>query len=599
MNSVPLIRVENLHHTYSADSPQLVRALRGVNLSIQPGEFLAIVGHNGSGKSTLARHLNGLLLPTLGDVWVKGWNTKDPSHRVDIRSTVGMVFQSPDNQIVATIVEEDVAFGPENLGLPRREIRARVEWALETVGMQEYRNRAPHKLSGGQKQRVALAGILALKPQVLVLDETTALLDPLGREQVMKVARRLNEQGVTIVAITHFMREAVYADRVIVMNEGQIALEGTPREVFKQVDRLRRLQLDAPEVTLLAQRLHSRIPTFREDVLTASEFVEATKAVVGPDPQPQVRVPVSAQSPNHPITQSPDHPFQLVDVRQLEYVYMRGTPLETPALHGVDLQVGRGQTIGVIGHTGSGKSTLIQHLNGLLRAQRGTVRVLDYDLSNPKTDLRRVRQRVGLAFQFPEVQLFERFVGDDVAFAPWQMGIRGEELKTRVTEAMEAVGLPFHAFKDRPLHTLSGGEKRRAALAGVLAAKPEILVLDEPTAGLDPRGHQDLLARLMALRASWGMTLILVSHNMDDILRLCDSVVVLAEGRTVTSGTPFEIFSRPERLATLGLGLPQLVEVLHALSQSGFHISEGALTLDQAEEEISKLWMRVPAGVDR
>ena len=239
-----ILRIEKLHHTYNSASTRPVQALRDVTLTIHKGEYVAILGHNGSGKSTLARHLNGLLAPTQGDVWVKGWNTKDQAAMRNIRSTVGMVFQTPDNQIVATIVEEDVAFGPENLGVPQQEMVQRVHDALEQVGMWDFRHRAPHLLSGGQKQRICIAGVLAMQPEVLVLDESTAMLDPQGREEVLAIAHRLNrEQGVTVVAITHFMQEAVNADRVIVMAEGQIVMEGAPRELFRQADQLRALHL--------------------------------------------------------------------------------------------------------------------------------------------------------------------------------------------------------------------------------------------------------------------------------------------------------------------------------------------------------------------
>src|SRR5262249_52120879 len=229
-------------------------------------------------KSTLARHLNALLLPTQGDVWVNNWNSKERSRWRDIRSTVGMVFQSPDNQIVATIVEEDVAFGPENLGVPRSEIVRRVEWSLEQVDMLPFRQRAPHRLSGGQKQRVCLAGVLAMQPAVLVLDEATALLDPLGRQEVLDIVRRLNQQqGVTVVAITHFMHEAIQADRIVIMAAGEIVLQGTPRELFRQVDRLRALQLDVPQVTEVALALHDHLPDFPTDMLTPEELVMALK----------------------------------------------------------------------------------------------------------------------------------------------------------------------------------------------------------------------------------------------------------------------------------------------------------------------------------
>lgn len=577
----PILRIENVHYTYHAHSARAIHALRGISFTVQPGEYVAIIGHNGSGKSTLAKHLNGLLVPTQGDVWVKSWNTKDAQHRIDIRSTVGMVFQSPDNQIVATIVEEDVAFGPENLGVPRSEIHQRVNWALDTVEMQSYRHRAPHLLSGGQKQRVAIAGILAMKPEVLVLDEATALLDPLGREEVMRVARRLNQQGTTIIAITHLMHEAALADRVLVMENGVIAMQGTPREIFRQADRLRDLQLDVPEITQLAQRLHAHDSQFPNDVLTVDEFVQA---MMKDERRRTMDTRLSNLAGSSP---RPTNPSDCIKVNRLEHTYLRGTPLETVALRGIDLHVGRGEIVGIIGQTGSGKSTLIQHLNGLLRPQRGEVRVLDYNLGDAKTDVRTLRQRVGLVFQFPEAQLFEQYVGDDVAFAPWQMGLRGEELRARVREAMDAVGLSFDSFKDRPLYSLSGGEQRRAALAGVLAMKPEILVLDEPTAGLDPRGHKDILQRLMKLRRDWQMTLVVVSHNMEDIARLCDRVYVIADGETVTYGTPREIFSQPQPLIERGLGVPQITAAMHALRTHGINVRTEVLTIEEAVEQFS------------
>lgn len=274
MSDEPIIRIENLHFAYNAESENPIVALRDINLEIQKGEYVVIIGHNGSGKTTLAKHLNALLIPTEGDVWVRGMNTKDRSRLRDIRSTVGMVFQIPDNQLVATIVEEDVAFGPENLGIPPEEIRERVDWALEIVDMFPFRNRAPHLLSAGQKQRVAIAGVMAMKPECLVLDESTTLLDPAGRQEVLDVVRRLNnEEGITVVAITHFMHEAVWADRVIVLERGRMVMEGPPREVFGQVERLRALQLDIPQVTELAYQLHKRRPSFPANLLTVEEVV--------------------------------------------------------------------------------------------------------------------------------------------------------------------------------------------------------------------------------------------------------------------------------------------------------------------------------------
>lgn len=267
----PIIRIEGLHFHYNPQSEHPIHAIKGIDLEIYPGEYLVVVGHNGSGKSTLAKNINVLLKPTEGNVWVENMNTRDSANTLAIRSEVGMVFQIPDNQIVATIVEEDVAFGPENLGVPDDELQERVEWALGVVDMLDYRRRPPHRLSAGQKQRVAIAGVMAMKPKVLILDESTAMLDPEGRRDVLAAVRQLNEEGVTVIAITHFMHEAAEGNRVIVMEAGKIVTEGTPREVFSHVEELRALQLDVPQTTELAYQLNQRDSTFPPDLLLVED----------------------------------------------------------------------------------------------------------------------------------------------------------------------------------------------------------------------------------------------------------------------------------------------------------------------------------------
>ncbi len=270
-----LIRVEGLTHIYQTRQGQELRAVDGVDLEIAPGEFIAIIGHNGSGKSTLAKHFNALLTPTSGRVLVAGISTSDTGRLWEIRQKVGMVFQNPDNQIVATTVEEDVAFGPENLGVAPAEIRRRVDEALQAVGMEEYVRHAPHLLSGGQKQRVAIAGVLAMRPACIVLDEPTAMLDPVGREEVLHTIKRLNqEEGITVILITHFMEEAVEAGRVIVMEKGKVVMDGKPKEVFSQVRRLKELHLDVPPITELAQSLAGEGVPVSPDTLTVEEMVQ-------------------------------------------------------------------------------------------------------------------------------------------------------------------------------------------------------------------------------------------------------------------------------------------------------------------------------------
>ena len=252
-----------------------VPAVKDVNLSVEPGEFIAILGHNGSGKSTLAKHFNALLLPSEGCIVVDGM---DENHTWDVRSTAGMVFQNPDNQIIGQVVEEDVGFGPENLGVPTKEIWERVEESLKAVGMYEYRKYSPNKLSGGQKQRVSIAGVLAMHPKCIVLDEPTAMLDPNGRKDVIRAARALNDvENVTIILITHYMEEVIYADRVFVMDEGKVVMQGTPREIFSQVERLKHLRLDVPQVTLLAYELQKSGLKLPDGILTAQELTEELK----------------------------------------------------------------------------------------------------------------------------------------------------------------------------------------------------------------------------------------------------------------------------------------------------------------------------------
>lgn len=274
-NAETIIEIKNLEFSYEDAEKKKSTVLKGINLSIKKGEFLAILGHNGSGKSTLAKHLNAILVPQNGSVAVEGIDTADENALYDIRQRVGMVFQNPDNQLVATIVEEDVAFAPENLGVPEAEIRKRVDYALDAVNMSEFSKHAPHMLSGGQKQRIAIAGVLAMKPDVLVMDEPTAMLDPIGRREIMETVKKLNrEENITVVMITHFMEEAAQADRVVVMNRGESVMEGTPKEVFAHVEELKKIGLDVPQTTELLYLLKKSGVEIKQDLLTVDECVE-------------------------------------------------------------------------------------------------------------------------------------------------------------------------------------------------------------------------------------------------------------------------------------------------------------------------------------
>lgn len=275
-----MIKIKNLVHEYirrdeDENVVDIKRAVDGINIEVEPGEFIAVLGHNGSGKSTLAKHINAILYPSEGTVWVNGMDTAAEENLWKVRQSAGMVFQNPDNQIIGSVVEEDVGFGPENMGIPTEEIWQRVEESLKAVGMWQYRKQSPNRLSGGQKQRVAIAGVVAMHPKCIVLDEATAMLDPSGRKEVLRAVRALNMvEKVTIIHITHYMEEVIYADKVFVMDQGKVVMQGTPKEIFSRVEELQQLRLDVPQVTLLAHELKKAGMPMEDGILTIEELME-------------------------------------------------------------------------------------------------------------------------------------------------------------------------------------------------------------------------------------------------------------------------------------------------------------------------------------
>lgn len=554
-------------------------ALRNISFSINEGEFVAIVGRNGSGKSTLAKHLNGLLLPTGGTVCVFGKYTHAEELVWEIRSQLGMVFQNPDNQLVATTVEEDVAFGPENLGIAPEEIRKRVDESLEKVNMSNYLRHSPHLLSGGQKQRVAIAGVLAMNPRCLVLDEATSMLDPIGRRDVMAILKKLNEEDkITIVLITHHMDEAAQADRVIVVDYGKIVLEGAPRDVFTQTEMLKNAGLDIPQVSsFYIEAVSEGIINGGKMPVTLDEAEEVFSKSIFDN---GIFKPSTEEQKNE---QEKD---KIIEIKDLSYIYMPNTPYEKQALKGVSLDVYRGEILGIIGHTGSGKSTLIQHLNGLLTPAEGSINVSGI-IPKGKA-LKELRRKVGLIFQNPEDQLFEETVSKDIAFGLKKMGVPDSQIEKLVLEAAEITGIPIDVLERSPFE-LSGGQKRRVAIAGVIAMGPEILVLDEPTAGLDPAGSIEVYQFLLQLRKERKTTIIIVSHIMEDIANYCDRVAVMEHGELVLTGKTREVFSRKEFLAEIGLDVPQITELFYRLNKKNSFIRKDILTVKEGITELKRI----------
>lgn len=637
-------------------------AISHLNFTIEEGSFVCVLGHNGSGKSTLAKLFNALQIPTEGCVIISGMDSREEANVFPIREKVGMVFQNPDNQIIASVVEEDVGFGPENIGVPTEEIWKRVADALEAVNMEAYRLKSPNHLSGGQKQRVAIAGTLAMEPKTIVLDEPTAMLDPSGRAEVIRSIRELNQKkGITIILITHYMEETVDADRIILMDQGKLVLDGTPKEIFSKVEELKSLRMDVPLITDLAHELRLSGMPVSEGILKEEELVEELLSVFGKDsfveeiekgqkeeePEGESDMVASAVTENSiekgfgevadqtAATVSEEAEIEkenkteketekdfILKVENLSCIYQKGTAMESYALKDINLSIKRGSFSALIGHTGSGKSTLLQHFNGLIKPEEGEISV--HFRKNPALilqdkgflfwkgkkrkvekegvlsfreegfDFQGLRFKVGLVFQYPEYQLFEETVFEDVLFGPKNQGLSLEEAKKEAEEALRSMGVEEALWQKSPFE-LSGGQKRRVAIAGVLAMEPELLILDEPTAGLDPAGREELFQVIAHLQERYAMTILLVSHSMDDVARYAEEVFVLNQGECIRQGSPEEVFSHKKEMEELGLGLPQIRAFLYSLEEKGLSFPKKN-TVEEAKEMILSAYKKRKGG---
>lgn len=608
-----MIECRDVSFSYDGVTP----ALDGIDLNIEDGEFFCILGGNGSGKSTFAKHLNALLQPDAGTVRINGMDASDPELVYDIRSTAGMVFQNPDDQLVATIVEDDVAFGPENLGVPSAQIAQRVREALKGVGLVGFERHETHALSGGQKQRVALAGVLAMEPRVLILDEASSMLDPRGRQGLMKACRALHDRGMTIVMITHFMEEAAEADRVAVFRAGHVAMLGTPEEILTRADELAQLNLDMPASCRLGRSLRAKGVPVCAQVREADMVAEIAQAYAersGAGTAGQSSASQSEIADGAVPADNEDNALQpVIEISHLSYSYslsarerrrwhkrlaaegasnkqaLWGNDPSSPwALRDVSLTVRRGEFLGLAGHTGSGKSTLVQHLNGLIRPQEGSVYALGLDLANKK-DAAAVKAKVGVVFQYPERQLFAETVAQDVAFGPRNLGLSQAEVARRVESSLARVGLDLATVGDKSPFELSGGQQRRVAFAGVLAMEPEVLVLDEPMAGLDPAARRDFLELIGHLHDE-GLTVVMVSHSMDDLANCCDRIVVMNKGAVFAEGTPAQVFAHADELKSIGLGVPAAQRMALALAKTGVPLRfDGLYTVESLADELADL----------
>ena len=595
---------------------------------------------------------------------ISGMDSREEANVFPIREKVGMVFQNPDNQIIASVVEEDVGFGPENIGVPTEEIWKRVADALDAVNMEAYRLKSPNHLSGGQKQRVAIAGTLAMEPKTIVLDEPTAMLDPSGRAEVIRSIRELNQKkGITIILITHYMEETVDADRIILMDQGKLVLDGTPKEIFSKVEELKSLRMDVPLITDLAHELRLSGMPVSDGILKEEELVEELLSIFGEDsfvegiekgqkeeePEGESDRVASAVTENSIGKRSEEMHSQatsisseekaieaeienetdketekdfILKVENLSCIYQKGTAMESYALKDIHLSIKRGSFSALIGHTGSGKSTLLQHFNGLIKPETGEISV--HFRKNPALilqdkgflfwkgkkrkvekegvlsfreegfDFQGLRFKVGLVFQYPEYQLFEETVFEDVLFGPKNQGLSLEDAKKEAEEALRSMGVEEALWQKSPFE-LSGGQKRRVAIAGVLAMDPELLILDEPTAGLDPAGREELFQVIAHLQERYAMTILLVSHSMDDVARYAEEVFVLNQGECIRQGSPEEVFSHKKEMEELGLGLPQIRAFLYSLEEKGLSFPKKN-TVEEAKAMILSAYKKRRGG---
>ncbi len=512
-NNPPIIEVSSVSFAY--DTQNTGRALNRVSFFINTGERVAILGHNGSGKSTLSKIMGGIIDPTEGSVIINGRDIKEIDFR-ELRRTIGLVFQDPENQIVAAMVEDDVAFAPENQGLPSDEIQLRVEMALSASDMMHKKDAAVEALSGGEKQRLALAGILAADVKCLILDEPTAMLDPRGRVKVEKVLRYLHSEGMTIIQVTHQLEAESFSDiqRVIVLSKGEIIWEGGTENFWDN-----------------AEDLGFTVP----DSLKVKRYCDA-KGIEFPDGLAKFRPIVKAQV-SHGST---SHEKFLIDGLGFKYED------KAYALKDVHANIYAGEWLSIIGRTGSGKSTLVQHLNALYKIQEGKIYFDGRELPQKGNEVHELRQKVGLVFQNPEDQLFSVTVREELAFAPKNAGFKGYDLEAAIIYGLECASLSRDFLERRPI-ALSGGERRLVAIASVLSAKPEVIVLDEPLAGLDASYQRKILGMLSRLRDT-GRTVITVTHDLNMALTYSDRILILRDSKMVEEGRPREVIDEIMRL---------------------------------------------------
>ncbi|MGB2884655.1 MAG: energy-coupling factor transporter ATPase [Dehalococcoidia bacterium] len=551
-----MIKIRDLTFYYGDASRP---ALQDVNLDIEDGEFVLVTGPSGCGKTSLCRCLNGLIPhfyggEIAGGLEVQGLDVMRHTTR-ELATRVGMVFQDPENQLVSMDVQREVAFGLENLAFPRDVMAKRVEEALDTLGISGLRHRQVHELSGGEKQKVVISSVLALHPDILVLDEPTSELDPKGAEDVLSIVRRLNDElGITVILVEHRLDRVVHlVDRMIVMDEGKIIADGNPRAVLSNGD-ITSIGAGVPPIVRIVQRLRDNGVNVDDIPLTVKEGRAMLKDIF-----------MGARGSTLSHTESADNGRPVIEIDKLWHAYPEGIT----ALKNVSLRICEGEFVAVMGRNASGKTTLVKHINGLLKPTKGKVIVNGIDTR--KATIAEMSRKVGFIFQNPNDHIFADTVEEEIAFILKNLGFDSGEIAARIDEMLEMFALK--EFRKQYPRSLSGGERQRVAMASVLVARPRVLILDEPTRGKDYRLKSELMRFLNGYREK-GNTVVLVTHDVETVAEHADRVVLLSEGGVVVDGNKRDVLSRALFFS------PQINRLVQAFEKYG--VPNNILTVDEA-----------------
>ena len=572
-----VIEIKDLSYTYpQADEP----ALKNINLTIEKGEFILLTGPSGCGKTTFCRVLNGLIPKfyngeMTGKAIIDGLDTADYS-TMELAQHVGLIFQNPDNQIFALTVEKDIAFGLENLGRSKETMYKEIDWSAGVTGIQSLRQRATHELSGGQKQRLTIASVLAMHPSIIVMDEPTSFLDPVGAEHIFDVLGQLNKEfGITIIIIEHRIDIASkYVDRIIIFENGEIRSDGSPVDILSDED-TRLLGVGIPRVLALSMMLKEK-DLFNPLPLTTDQFYkDIYSRLPKKTTSRENEIPADLKALSGEYLHQP-----LIEVNDLFFTY----PGNVQALKGINLTVNKSDYVAIMGENGAGKTTLVKHFNGLLRQKSGQILFEGSDIADKS--VAQLAKRIGLVFQNPDDQLFEETVEREISFALHNFGMKESLIEKRVTWALNL--LDIEQYREKSPFTLSGGERKRVALASVLAWDPDVLVLDEPTIGQDYGQKERLRHFLLQLRTQ-GKTVVIVTHDVEFVAESQPRIILMAGGKVVAEGSTKQIMMDTKALEHCSVAQPEITKLFSKLCAHG--LPGDVVDVDEAYDILNRRLM--------